>query len=155
MPCHIWFLFFNLHQVPLFAQFYLLHLVHILKLLKVYFFAFFWLNCCMLHTPITDHNEYGEAFFSLSIHGHNIPILFGIENYSIWATKIHFSLGGFQAVRFIEADSPQNANKNFLVANVKLTRQALSLIISKIGDMAMDLVGSVDTIKELWSRLHF
>ena len=47
----------------------------------------------------------GTSFSSTS-YGHNIPVLLGIENYSIWATRMRFSLGGLQALAIIEPDPP-------------------------------------------------
>ncbi len=81
--------------------------------------------------------------------GHNIPILLRIENESIWETRMRFSLGGLQAVGLINADPPRIANGSFYAANVKLTGQALSLMTSKMGDVAMDLAGAAETVKEL------
>lgn len=103
---------------------------------------------------MADHDNHGGAFFFSSAHGHNILIFFGIMNYSIGATKIRFSLKKLQVVRFIDTDLPQIANGNFSAANVKLTGQALSLITSKMGDVAMDLADSTDTVNKLWLRLH-
>lgn len=91
---------------------------------------------------------------SSTIYGHNISVLLVIENYSIWATRIRFSLGDLQALALIETDPPQIANGNFSAANVNLTGQALSLMTSKMGDAAIDLVNGAETVKELWSRLY-
>lgn len=66
---------------------------------------------------------------------------------------MRFFLGGLQAVGLIDADPPRAANGNSSAANVRLTGQALSLMISKMGDAAMDLAGGADTVKVLWSRL--
>lgn len=103
---------------------------------------------------MADYANHGGAFFSSSAHGYNILIFLGIKNYSIGTTKMHFSLKALQAIRFIEADPLQIANGNFSAANVKLTRQTLSLITSKMGDVAIDLADVADTIKELWLKLH-
>ena len=73
--------------------------------------------------------------------------LLGIENYSIWATRMRFSLGDLQALGLIEADSPRTVNGNFSAPNVKLTGQALSLMTSKMGDATMDLADGADTVK--------
>lgn len=90
---------------------------------------------------------------SSSGHDYNIPILLGIENYSIWATRMRSSLGGFQALALIGADPPRVANGNFSAANVKLMGQALSLMTNKMGDAAIDLATGANMVKELWSRL--
>lgn len=103
---------------------------------------------------MADYDDYKRVSFSSSTHSHNILILFGIENYSIWVIRMRFSFGNLQAVRLIKADPPRAANRSFLIASVKLTGQTLSLMTSKIGDTTMDLAGGADTVKELWSRLH-
>lgn len=105
---------------------------------------------------MADHDEHEGASYSSFALGYNIPNFLGIENYSICATRMRFPLGGLQAVGLIEADPPRTANRNgnFSAANVKLTGQALSLMTSKMGDAAMGLAGSSDTVKELWSRLN-
>lgn len=103
---------------------------------------------------MADHEEHPGTSSSSSGHGHNIPILLDIENYSIWATRMRFSLGGLQAFGLIEADPPRTVNGIFSVPNVKLTGQALSLMTSKMGDAAIDLTDGADTVKELWSRLY-
>lgn len=78
---------------------------------------------------MADQDNHGKASSSSSsAHGHNILILFGIEDYSIWATRMRFSLGGLQAVGLIDADPPQTTNGNFSLTNVRLTGQALSLM---------------------------
>lgn len=96
---------------------------------------------------MADYDDHAGASSTSSAHGRNIPILLGIENYSIWATRMRFSLGRLQAVGLIDADPPRIGNGGFSAANVRLTGQVLSLITSKMGDVAMDLAG-----KELWSR---
>lgn len=98
---------------------------------------------------MADHKEHPGTSSSSSGHGHNIPTLLGIENYSIWASRMRFSHGGLQALGLIEADPPRTVNGNFSAPNVKLTGQALSLMTSKMGDAAMDLTDGADTIKEL------
>ncbi len=67
---------------------------------------------------------------------------------------MRFSLGGFKAIRLINADLPRIGNESFSTANVRLIGQALSLMTSKMGDAAMDLAGAGETVKELWSRLY-
>ncbi len=103
---------------------------------------------------MADYDDRAGVSSTSSAHGHNIPILLEIENYSIWATRMRFSLGGLQAVGLIDADQPRISNRGFSTANVRLTGQALSLMTSKINDAAMDLAGGAETGKELWSRLY-
>lgn len=98
---------------------------------------------------MANNEDYPGASSSSSGHGHNIPILLGIENYSIWATRMRFPLGGLQALALAETDPSRTVNGNFSAPNVKLTGQALSLMTSKMGDAAMDVVDSADTFKEL------
>ena len=100
---------------------------------------------------MADYDDHAGVLSTSSAHGHNIPILLGIENYSIWATRMRFSLGGLQAVGLIDADPLRIGNGGFFAANVKLTGQGLSLMTSKIGDAAMDLAGGTKTVKELCS----
>ncbi len=58
-------------------------------------------------------------------------------------------------IRFalIEID-PLTANGYFLAAIVRLMGQALSLMISKIDDTAIDLANGAKIDKKLWSRLY-
>lgn len=101
---------------------------------------------------MADYDEH-PGTSSSSRHAHIIPILLDIEKYSIWATRMRFSLRGLQALALVDANPPRVANGNFSAANVKLTGQALSLMTSEMGDAAMGIVTGTDTIKELWSRL--
>lgn len=103
---------------------------------------------------MADYDDHAGVFSTSSVHGHNIPIFLGIENYSIWATRMRFSLGGLQAVGLIDADPPRIGNGGFSTANVRLTGQALSLMTSKMDDATMDLAGGTETVKKLWSRLY-
>lgn len=103
---------------------------------------------------MADHKEHQGTSSSSSSYGHNIPILLGIENYSIWATRMRFSLGGLQALGLIKANPPQTINGNFSAANVKLTGQALFLMTSKMGNATIDFVNVTDTVKKLWFRLY-
>ncbi len=103
---------------------------------------------------MADYDDHAGVSSTSSAHGHNIHILLGIENYSIRAIRMRFSLGGLQAVGQIDADPPRIGNRGFSPANVRVTGQALSLITSKKGDAAMDLAGGAKTVKELWSRLY-
>ena len=103
---------------------------------------------------MADYDDHAGVSSTSSAHGHNIPILLGIENYSIWATRMRFSLDRLKAVGPIDADPPRIGNGSFSEANVRFTGQALSLITSKMSDAAMDLAGGAETVKELWSRLY-
>ena len=102
---------------------------------------------------MADYDKYPGTSYS-SGHDHNIPLLLGIENYSICATRMRVSLNGLQALlALIDADPPRVAAENFSAANFKLMGQALSLMTSKMGDAAIDLATGANMFKELWSRL--
>lgn len=70
---------------------------------------------------MTDHDEHAGLSSTSSAHGHNIPILLGIENYLIWAIRMRFSLGILQAVGLIDTDPPRIGNEGFSAANMRLT----------------------------------
>lgn len=98
---------------------------------------------------MAEYDDHAGVSSTSSTHGHNISILLEIENYSIWATRMRFSLGGLQAIELIDADLPRIGNGGFSAANVRLIGQALLLMTSKMGDATMDLTGDAETIKEL------
>ena len=98
---------------------------------------------------MADYDDHAGVLSTFFAYGDNILILLKIENYSIWATRMQFSLGGLQAIGLIDTDPPRIGNRDFFAANVKLTGQALSLMTSKIGDAAIDFVGGAETVKEL------
>lgn len=102
---------------------------------------------------MADYEDPPNTFFSFTIHGQNIPIFLGIENYSIWAFRMRFFLGVLQALSSIDTDPPRLVTENFLAANIKLTGQALFLMTSKMGDAVMDLATGIETMKKLWLRL--
>ena len=103
---------------------------------------------------MVDYDDQAGVSSTSSAHGHNIPILLEIENYSIWKTRMRFFLGGLKAVRLFDADPPRINNGGFSSANVRLTRQTLSLMTIKMGDVAIDFAGGAGTVKEFWSRLY-
>ena len=51
-----------------------------------------------------------------------------------------------------DIDPSQIGNRSFFAVNIKLTRQVLSLIIKKISDAAINLVGNIEIVKELLSQ---
>lgn len=67
---------------------------------------------------------------------------------------MRFSRGELQAVGLINADPPRIGNGGFIAANVKLTGQALSPMMSKIGNAAIDFASGAKIVKELWSQLY-
>lgn len=98
---------------------------------------------------MADYDKY-PGTSSSSGHDHNIPLLLGIENYSICATRMRVSLNGLQALlALIDADPPRVAAENFSAANFKLMGQALSLMTSKMGDAAIDLATGANMFKAI------
>lgn len=67
---------------------------------------------------------------------------------------MYFSIGGLQALALIETDLSRTTNGNFSTTNVRLMGQALSLMISKIWNAAMNLVNKAETVKKLRSCLY-
>lgn len=88
---------------------------------------------------MADYKDLPNTSSSSTTQGQNISILLGIENYSIWASRMHFSLGGLQALSLIDTDPPRLVTGNFSAANIKLTGQVLSLMKNKMKDATMDL----------------
>ena len=101
---------------------------------------------------MADYKDPPNISSSSTIHGQNIPIFLGIENYSIWASRMRFFLSGLQALALIDVDLPRLVTGNFLATNIKLLGQVLFFKIRKIVDAAMNLDTDADTVKELWSR---
>lgn len=87
-------------------------------------------------------------------YGHNIPVLLGIKNYSIWASRMHFSLGRLPVLAFIETHLLWIINNNFSVTNMRFTGQTLSLMISKMGDATMVFANRAKTVNKLCSYLY-
>lgn len=96
---------------------------------------------------MADYEDLPNTSSSSTTHGQNVPILLGIKNYSIWASEMRFSLGGLQALFFIDTDPPWLVTRNFLAINIKLTGQVLSLITCKMRDAKMDLATGTETVK--------
>lgn len=98
-------------------------------------------------------NEPTQGSSSSSAHS-NIPLLQGIENYSKWAARMRFYLGGIQATHLIEEDPPRLQNRNFSEKNSKLTGLGLAMMTNRMVDRPMDVAVGATTIKEMWTRLY-
>ncbi|MCJ1348207.1 hypothetical protein MMC31_006438 [Peltigera leucophlebia] len=98
-------------------------------------------------------SEPTQGSSSSSAHS-NIPLLQGIENYSKWAARMRFYLGGIQATHLIEEDPPRLQNGNFSEKNSKLTGLGLAMMTNRMADDPMDVAVGATTIKEMWTRLY-
>lgn len=98
-------------------------------------------------------NEATQGNSRSSTHN-NIPLLPGIENYSKWAARMRFYLGGIQATHLIEEDPPLLQNGNISEKNAKLTGLGLAMMTNRMADGPIDVAVGATTIKEMWTRLY-
>lgn len=98
---------------------------------------------------MADYENPPNTFSSSITYCQNIPILFGIKNYSIWVSQMHFSLGDLEALSFIDIDLPRLAIEKFLAANIRFTGQTLSFKKSMMGDITIDLAIGTKIVKEI------
>ena len=80
--------------------------------------------------------------------GHStLPILLGIEIYASWIPRIKYAIASLNADHLILTVAISAEDK-------KLQKRASGLVVSKIGDVPLQVIHGIDTLKVVLERLR-